>query len=228
MRTSQQTRTARICDTMLHLTKATALISTVTCLMLFFLSARANAAELTSDQLAFFESKIRPVLVRECFGCHSDRTGKVRGGLRLDTKQLMLLGGENGPAIVPGQPEESLLFTAMLHDGFVMPPKRKLPGRIIDDFREWIEMGAPDPRETAAAVVKKTVTKADVQSARESFWAYQQVTKNQPPNVDKVEWPRTDIDRFVLAGLEQAELKPADDDEPYRVLRRLSFDLVGL
>ncbi|EMI57110.1 protein containing DUF1549 [Rhodopirellula sallentina SM41] len=166
--------------------------------------------------------------MKECYGCHSDRTGKIRGGLRLDTRQLLLIGGESGSAVVPGQPAESLLFTAMNHDGLVMPPKRKLSKQVIDDFREWIEMGAPDPRESAAALVKSTVSKADVRRAQESFWAYQPIKETQPPKVDREDWPKTDVDRFVLARLEEAELKPSEDDEPYRILRRLSFDLVGL
>ena len=197
-------------------------------LVLFSHNRPCNAEEYSDEQVAFFESKIRPVLVRECYGCHSDRTGKIRGGLRLDTRQLMLLGGDSGPAIVPGKPDESVLLAAMMHDGLAMPPKRKLPGSVIEGFRAWIKMGAPDPRKTAAAVVKTTVTAADVRRARESFWAYQPVAKTQPPKVDRVTWPKSDIDRFILAKLEQAELQPAADDEPYRILRRLSFDLVGL
>ncbi|MEM7454764.1 MAG: PSD1 and planctomycete cytochrome C domain-containing protein [Planctomycetota bacterium] len=183
---------------------------------------------ITVEQTAFFESNIRPVLVRECFGCHSDRTGKIRGGLRLDTRQLMLVGGDSGPAIVPGDPENSLLYTAMLHEDLVMPPKRMLSDSVIADFRAWIEMGAPDPRETPVAPVQATVTRADVRRARESFWAYQPVDSVEAPEVEDESWPRTDVDRFVLAKLEQAEVEPAADDEPYRVLRRLSFDLLGL
>ena len=141
-------------------------------------------ADLTPEETDFFESKIRPVLVKECFGCHSDRTGKMRGGLRLDTKNLMLLGGENGPAIVPGKPEESLLFTSMLHQDLSMPPKRKLSRKVIEDFREWIEMGAPDPRQTVAAVVQSTVSEEDIKRARESFWAYRPVEKTSPPKVE--------------------------------------------
>ncbi|MEM1225289.1 MAG: PSD1 and planctomycete cytochrome C domain-containing protein [Planctomycetota bacterium] len=190
--------------------------------------ATCCAEDFSDEQLAFFENNIRPVLVKECYGCHSDRTGKIRGGLRLDTRQLLLLGGESGPAVVPGNPQESLLFSAMDHDGLVMPPKRKLSDRVIDDFREWIEMGAPDPRKTAAATVKSTVSKADVRRARESFWAYQPIEVPQPPEVERKDWPKTDIDRFVLAKLEEAELAPNEGDEPYRILRRISFDLTGL
>lgn len=187
-----------------------------------------QAQELTREQSAFFESKIRPVLVKECFGCHSDRTGKIRGGLRLDTQQLMLLGGESGPSIVAGNSDESLLLKSMMHDGLAMPPNRKLSDKVIADFRKWIEMGAPDPRQTAAATVKSTVSKADVKRARESFWAYQPISETEDPKVQQDDWTKTEIDRFILAKLEQANLQPAADDQPHRILRRLSFDLLGL
>ena len=176
----------------------------------------------------FFESRIRPVLVRECFGCHSDRTGRIRGGLRLDTRRQILTGGDSGPAIVPGSPDESLLYLAMNHDGLAMPPKRKLSPRILSDFRQWITMGAPDPRRTAAVAVRSTVSPADVRRARESFWAYQPVEPQVPADVQHTDWPRTGIDRFVLAKLEESGLTPAADASPRALLRRLSFDLTGL
>ena len=118
----------------------------------------ARAEQLTADELKFFETKIRPVLVKECYGCHSNKSGNVRGGLRLDTKELTHLGGSSGPAIVPGDLQESLLYNAITHEDFVMPPKRKLPPEVIDDFRQWIEMGAPDPRETTIAEIKSTIS----------------------------------------------------------------------
>ena len=184
--------------------------------------------QLTSDELNFFEAKIRPVLIRECYGCHSNQSGNVRGGLRLDTREVMLIGGSSGPAIVPGSVNKSLLFNAMMHDDFVMPPKRKLSDSVINDFREWIEMGAPDPRVNKIAKVQSSITDEDIANARENFWAYQAPQKEQPPSVHNVEWPVTSIDKFILAGLEQAGIDPAEDAEAYKVLRRLCFDLIGL
>jgi len=186
------------------------------------------AQQLTPDQLKFFETKIRPVLIRECYGCHSNQSGNVRGGLRLDTKELMLIGGSSGPAIVPGNLEESLLFNAMVHEDFVMPPKRKLSDSVISDFREWIEMGAPDPRANKVSKIQSTITTEDIDNARDTFWAYQEPRQQQPPRVNNDEWPVTSIDRFILADLEQAGIEPAQDAEAYRVLRRLCFDLIGL
>jgi hypothetical protein len=179
----------------------------------------ALADELTPEQLSFFETKIRPVLIRECYGCHSNKSGNVRGGLRLDSKELMLIGGATGPAIVPGDLEESWLYNAITHQDYVMPPKRKLPQSIINDFRKWIEMGAPDPRVNTITKINSKITKEDIQQAKDSFWAYQKPVKNTPPAIDNASWPRSDVDRFVLAKLEQAELKPAADAEPWKVLR---------
>ena len=102
--------------------------------------------ELTPEQTKFFESKIRPVLVRECYGCHSTQVGQVKGGLWLDDKEGVLTGGDSGPAVVPNDLEESLLWNAINHEDYRMPPGKKLSNEIISDFREWIEMGAPDPR----------------------------------------------------------------------------------
>lgn len=188
----------------------------------------ALANELTPEQLSFFESKIRPVLIRECYGCHSNKSGNVRGGLRLDSKELMLIGGATGPAIVPGDLEESWLYNAINHQDYVMPPKRKLPQSVIDDFRKWIEMGAPDPRVNTITRINSKITKEDIQRAKNSFWAYQKPEKQTPPAIKDASWPRSDVDRFVLAKLEQAEMKPAADAEPWKVLRRLAFDLSGL
>ena len=94
-------------------------------LLLVTLVGPVSADPLTPDELKFFESKIRPVLIKECYGCHSNKSGNVRGGLRLDTKELTHIGGSSGAAIVPGDLEESLLYNAITHEDFVMPPKRK-------------------------------------------------------------------------------------------------------
>ncbi len=183
---------------------------------------------ISPDQEAFFEAKIRPVLVKECYGCHSNKAGNVRGGLRLDTKQLTLLGGSSGPAVVPGSPEDSLLYTAMMHQDFEMPPRRKLADDVIADFRRWIEMGAPDPRETKSVEIKATISEADIQQARETFWAYQHPQDHPTPRVTNDSWPKTKVDHFILEKLESEGLRPASDAEPHQILRRLCFDLIGL
>lgn len=193
---------------------------------IFTVSSRGD--QLTPDEVKFFEAKIRPVLIRECYGCHSNKSGNARGGLRLDTKELTHIGGSSGAAVVPGDLEESLLYNAIVHEDFVMPPKRKLSQEVIDDFRRWIEMGAPDPRVTEIAEIRSSITDEDIGSARENFWAYKHPVDPQSPSVEHSAWPKGKIDHFILAKLEASSLEPAGDAEAYKVLRRLCFDLVGL
>ncbi|MEM6364799.1 MAG: PSD1 and planctomycete cytochrome C domain-containing protein, partial [Planctomycetota bacterium] len=196
--------------------------------LLWSASLACAATTITPEQEKFFETKIRPVLVRECYGCHSDQAGNVRGGLRLDTRELTHIGGGSGPAVVPGEPSESLLFTAMTHEDFEMPPRRKLSDAIINDFRRWIEMGAPDPRVSNVAEIQSSIDESDIEAAKRDFWAYQPPKQTQPPRVIDLSWPRGEIDRHVLARLEDADLPPADDASSLTVLRRLCFDLIGL
>jgi hypothetical protein len=117
-------------------------------LLIFTLASSARADQLTPEELTFFETKIRPVLIKECYGCHSNKSRNVRGGLRLDTKELTHIGGSSGPAVVPGDLEESLLFKAILHEDFQMPPQRRLAQNIIDDFKMWIEMANPPAKKS--------------------------------------------------------------------------------
>ncbi len=188
----------------------------------------ADEQTISPDQLKFFETKIRPVLTKECYSCHSNKTGNAKGGLRLDTEQLTHLGGSSGPAIVPGDVDASLVFNAISYQDFAMPPKKQLPQNVIDDFRQWIEMGAPDPRKTDIAKLNSKITADDISKAKSEFWAYQKPQLPQVPSVSNQAWALGDIDRFVMAGLEQANLEPAQDAESHTVLRRLCFDLTGL
>ena len=188
----------------------------------------AGQQQLTPEQTKFFETKIRPVLIKECYGCHSSKSGNVKGGLRLDNQRLMQLGGDSGPGVVANDLDESLIYNAMTHTDWVMPPKRKLSDAVINDFRVWIEMGAPDPRVSEVAEIKSTISKEDIADAKENFWAFKKPTLPAVPSVSDTAWPKTDIDRFVLSKLEQSSLTPSDDALSFQVLRRLCFDLVGL
>src|SRR5262245_58503128 len=167
-----------------------------------------RAAEPDAKGVEFFESKIRPVLVEQCYKCHSAQSGKARGGLTLDTRAGMLKGGDTGPAVVPGNPAKSLLLTAVHQDGELkMPPKEKLSDAVVADFRRWIEMGAPDPRDRVASAAA-AVSNIDWTKARQ-FWSFRPVRKPAPPAVKDAAWPKTDVDRFVLARLEADGLHPA-------------------
>lgn len=182
--------------------------------------------KLTPDQLTFFESKIRPVLSRECYSCHSAQVGQIKGGLWLDTADGSRTGGDSGPAIVPGNLDESLLWNAINHIDYSMPPRKKLSDEVLADFRTWIEMGAPDPRSQSEASVQSTISAADIEQGRE-FWSFQKPHAQTVPVSDST-WPMTDIDQFVLEKLASHDLRPAPDAEPAILLRRLCFDLVGL
>jgi cytochrome c553 len=189
----------------------------------------AQAAGADQEGIAFFESRVRPALAKYCYECHSAESGKTKGGLRVDTREALLKGGESGPAVVPRSLEKSVLFQAITSKDkdAQMPPKGRLPDAVIADLRRWIEMGAPDPRaaQTVASVPVKTAV--DVEKGR-SFWAYQPLTKPSPPVVSGAAWARTDIVRFVQAGLEAKRLKPVGDADAAVLVRRLFFVLFGL
>ena len=187
-----------------------------------------TATPLTAEQRDFFEKKIRPVLADKCYKCHAADSEKIKGGLVLDTREGIRRGGDSGPAVVPGDLKESLLIEAVHYENkdFAMPPKKaggKLPDEVIKDFEKWVQMGAPDPRDGAAKVVKKY----DTEKARE-WWSYQPPKKAAPPAVKDTAWPKSDIDRFVLSGLEAKGLKPVADADKGTLIRRVYFDLIGL
>lgn len=202
------------------------------CLLLFFGVATAVGSiargddELTAEQTRFFETKIRPVLVRECYSCHSSEVGQVRGGLWLDTIEGSRTGGDSGPAVVPGKLDESLLWNAINHVDYVMPPRRKLSEEILADFKTWIEMGAPDPRITAKSEVRPGITEDDIVKGRQ-FWSFKAPERPTVPQIGG-SWANSDIDRFVWDKLSAHSLKQPTDADAQTMLRRLTFDLVGL
>ncbi|MCX7423075.1 MAG: PSD1 and planctomycete cytochrome C domain-containing protein [Planctomycetia bacterium] len=185
--------------------------------------------KVSEKELEFFEKKIRPVLVAQCYECHSAEAvtrGKLKGMLTVDTRAGLLKGGDSGQAIVPGKPSESLLLKALRHDASVsaMPPKEKLLAAVIADFEAWIAAGAADPRDGPAAVVKRGLS---IDEGRK-FWSFVPPQRVVPPSVKRADWVRDDIDRFVLTKLEEQGIEPLGDTQPHLLLRRLSFDLLGL
>jgi mono/diheme cytochrome c family protein len=189
--------------------------------------SRAMADD-TPEATAFFESKIRPVLVQHCYQCHSAKTGKSEGGLRLDSRDGIRAGGDRGAAVVPGDAKKSVLLSAISHTDpdLKMPPKKeRLPESVINDFKTWINAGAADPREvdaTNAAAPPVTI------EAGRKFWAYQKPTAHKAPTTKSPDWPKRELDHFILAKLLTNGLSPSPDAEPATLLRRLHFDLVGL
>ena len=196
-------------------------------IILLFAAPSAIAEERatpTKEQLDFFETKIRPVLVEHCYKCHAAEAKIIKGGLRLDSRDGLLKGGDTGPSVVPGQAEKSLLLKALKYDEIEMPPKGKLAESVVKDFETWIKMGLPDPRKSDDVPKSRTL---DIQAGRK-FWAFQPVADPTPPNVKNAAWPRDTIDRFVLANLEAKGLKTVADADRYTWLRRVTFDLTGL
>jgi len=180
----------------------------------------------TAEQLDFFERKIRPLLAEKCYKCHSANSEKVKGGLLLDSRAGVRAGGDSGPVVMPGNPAQSLLIKAVRGEDpdLQMPPKEKLSADAVANLERWVKMGVPDPREGRAVAGRKSI---DIEKGRE-HWAFQPPQKSAPPPVKNAGWPRSEIDRFVLAGLEAQGLRPAEDADRRTLARRVYFDLIGL
>ena len=193
------------------------------------LSADAAVESLSSE---FFETKIRPVLVDQCYDCHSVAANKTKGGLLLDSPAGLLAGGDTGPAIVPGKPAESLLYKAITHQDkdLEMPAKKpKLPDSVIADFHKWITDGAPWPGGQTVASTNSTKTPFSIAQRKERLpWIWETPKKQTLPSVNDPSWPSTDADYFVLSKLEEKNLAPATPAEPEVWLRRVFFALTGL
>lgn len=185
---------------------------------------RARAEEEASAGLELFEKRIRPVLVGQCYECHSAEAKTLRAGLVLDSRDGLRQGGDSGPAVVPGKPDESLLLEALRYEGFEMPPSGKLADDVIADFRKWIELGAPDPRDATSQPAPQVT---DPLAAR-SYWSFQAITSPSVPQPMGNIWAANDIDRFVLSRLEGEGLQPGGDAGAAHLVRRAYHDLIGL
>jgi cytochrome c553 len=192
------------------------------------IAGAALAGEADSPQVAFFEKKVRPILVSHCYNCHSADT-KPAGGLRVDDRNGLLTGGNSGPAIIPGEPEKSLILERIRHKD----PKKRMPkegGELteaeIADLSLWIRDGVAWPAEKLPDSFGKSA--AAYEKLRARHWAWQPVTETKPPVVTNSKWPRSDMDRFILAKLEEKKLSPVADADRLTLIRRVTFDLTGL
>lgn len=198
------------------------LLPSITLVTLVIASTAAEDRVATDNDpqgIAFFESKIRPVLVQQCYSCHSAE--KMEGGLRVDTREAIRKGGDRGAAVVPGDPTSSWLLIAASHadEDLRMPPKaEKLSDAVLSDLRKWIEAGASDPRDAASV---KTI-------AKKEFWVSRPIVDTDPPAVKLAEWVKSPIDQYILAKLEAEGLSPSPDASLPTLLRRIYFDLTGL
>ena len=194
------------------------------------------------SQIEFFESKIRPLLVEHCLECHGAEPAKVRGGLWLTSREQMLEGGDTGPAIVPGEPDESLLIEAVRYEDYEMPPQGMLTAEQIELLELWVRQGAPDPRQPSVA---ETMGPPDIESGR-AFWSFQPLPPIQQPtdptptadndqrqNIrsfghDSADWCETRIDEFIFDAYHQNGIAPVADADRHQLLRRTHLALTGL
>ena len=179
--------------------------------------AGAQEKPAAPEQIRFFETSIRPLLVDHCQKCHGPK--KQRADLRLDSRARILKGGESGPAAIPGHPEKSLLIKVVRHldDVPQMPEGKKLADREIADLVRWVQMGLPYPEALAAPPADP-----------KQWWAFQSPRPPEVPKTRSVDWPQTPLDHFILAKLEARGLKPAPPADRLTLLRRATFDLLGL
>ncbi|MBX3438763.1 MAG: DUF1549 domain-containing protein, partial [Planctomycetaceae bacterium] len=198
-------------------------------LLCLFCTAADVPADDGSKRLEFFETRIRPVLVEHCYSCHSADAKSLRGGLWVDHRDGLREGGDSGPAVVPGAPEDSLLLQALRYESFEMPPSGKLPQHIIDDFETWIETGATDPREAPVETTRPAsgTNGIDLEAGRE-FWSFRPLSRSEIPQPRGMDWCESDMDRFLLARIEAAGLAPSADVPRRTLIRRAYYDLIGM
>jgi mono/diheme cytochrome c family protein len=203
---------------------ATLLIGT---LSFAFGAAAQTGTPVSAGTPEFFENRVRPILANNCFGCH---TNSQLGGLRLDTLEGMKKGGKRGPSIVVGDPEKSLLITAVRQTdaALKMPYGSKLKATEIADLEAWVKAGAAWPASTAAAVTTSKDGKYVISPERRNFWSFLPLRTPAEPAVKDTKWAKTGIDKFVLARLEQEGIKPVAPANKHDLLRRAYLDLTGL
>jgi mono/diheme cytochrome c family protein len=181
-------------------------------------------APLTQQQTDFFETKIRPIFVANCYECHSLQEHKSKGGLLLDSRDGWMKGGKHGQEIIPGDPSKSFLIKAINYHvpDYEMPPDDQLKAEEIAALTEWVKMGAPDPRVTTTSKLTGLTDKA------RAHWSYQPVKNPPVPKVQSPGWVKTPIDNFILAKLEEKGMTPARPAPRETLIRRATYDLIGL
>lgn len=184
------------------------------------------AQDMNADDLAFFEQKVRPLLIDKCYECHSTQSKQTQGGLRLDSRDSILAGGDNGPAIVAGKPDQSLLVRAVhyVEPKIEMPPSGKLNVRSIEILEEWIRRGVPFP---SSKVEPRHKIQIDLEAGK-SHWAFRPFSTSKAPNDGPSNWASNPIDCFVASRWLGRNLQPLERAPIAQLLRRAKFDLLGL
>ena len=183
----------------------------------------------SAADFAFFEAKIRPVLVGKCYGCHSSKLSSPKGELNLETKDGLRKGGARGNSIVPGKPEASPLLAALKYadPDLQMPPSGKLPDAVLADFERWIASGAADPRTVATSTAAGAALKGLSVEEGRKWWAFQPLQPQALPMTRDVHWANSSIDSFILARLEQQGLTSSPPADSRTLVSRVYVDLVG-
>jgi hypothetical protein len=178
-----------------------------------------------TDAEQFFESKVRPILANNCYTCH---TGAKSGGLRLDSREALLKGGKSGPAVVPGSPEQSLLIqaTSYKHPRIKMPPGDKLEEADVADLSKWVSGGAVWPQ--SSTPVATSGPGYQITPQQRAFWSFQPIKNPAPPAARLEPWKRNGIDAFILSKLDEKKLTPSPRASKLALIRRATFDLIGL
>ena len=184
-----------------------------------------DSLQFTAADLTFFETKVRPLLAENCYSCHGE--DKQKGGLRLDSREAILTGGESGAAIVAGNIGDSLMLQAVRYESHEMPPGRKLPDESIGLLEEWVRRDSPWPQAKAGAAAMKKAERGFSDEER-AWWALQPVKAVAPPVDADDRWSRNEIDRFIHAERAKHNLQPAAEADRATLIRRLSFDLIGM
>ena len=187
-------------------------------------SKETGSNSFSDREIEFFENKVRPLLSEHCLQCHGTNDKKIRGGLRLTSRAEMLSGGDTGPAIITGDPEGSLLISSVRYEDYEMPPKGKLKDSEIDVLTKWIKMGAPDPRQSQSST---SLQPMDLEAGKR-FWAFSPLKDSQLPETVDRDWPRNEIDRYLLAKLESEGIRPVKDADRESLLRRIYLAVIGL
>lgn len=189
----------------------------------------ASGAEPSPADLEFFEKRIRPVLTRACFDCHSGEAKSVKGGLRLDTHEALLKGGENGSVVTPGEPQSSRLIASVrwTDEEFRMPPKRSLAAAEIADLEEWVRRGAPWPSDPVPTAGPRR-RGFEITDQDRGHWAFQRVGRPVPPVPQTGPAASHPVDAFIAQGLRDRQLAAAPEADRRTLIRRVSYDLLGL
>ena len=207
--------------------RPTLLVSLTSALWIFSGTVSLGAEDASAATRKHFRTKVLPLLEARCFECHGPKVSEPKGGLRFDSREALLKGGESGGSVVAGKPDESLLVEAIRYEGLEMPPRTRLPQGEVDILVKWVKDGAAWPVKLEA-VANATETAFPLIERRDSHWSWRPVRDPSTPTVRDETWPQDPLDNFVLSRLEEAGLSPAADADRRTLIRRVWFDLIGL